>query len=600
MLDEVLLFGGLDPDIAKPTSPTTRPPVPREDGIHVWIRMLFSCVVDADSLDAEAFEEAGRGEVRAAWPTLATLGDRLTESLTKLPTSGPIDALRSEVRNQVLAHVADAPGFFSLTVPTGGGKTLTSLAFALAHARAHGKARVIYAIPYLSIIEQTAEVFRKAVDDGVLEDHSSIDVDDTNWRSALAAENWDAPLVVTTCVQLFESLFASKRSRCRKLHNIANSVIVLDEAQSIPPDFLEPILSMLRILVEGFGVTVVLCTATQPALGQHQRPNGTRFLGLSDVRELTTDPHDLVRQLERVEVSWPHDLGERSTWAGVAEALGATSQALCIVNTRADARSLAALVPDALQLSALMCAEHRSVVLTGAKRRLGSGDPVRLVSTQLIEAGVDIDFPVVFRALTGIDSVAQAAGRCNREGKQERGRVVVFVPPRQSPPGHLRQAEEATRSILAADVAPALGPDLYQHYFRLLYAVKDNLDRKGILPLLVSEARSVQFRFREAGERFQMIDDEGTTTAFVPYGRGAHLIEEVRRRMQGGAKPDRYLLRRLQRFTVSLREHERRELAREAGLEELGSGLVAIKPEFYDERLGVTLAGRDFSVGLVV
>jgi CRISPR-associated endonuclease/helicase Cas3 len=218
----------------------------------------------------------------------------------------------------------------------------------------------------------------------------------------------------------------------------------------------------------------------------------------------------------------------------------------------------------------------------------------------LIEAGVDIDFPVVFRALAGIDSVAQAAGRCNREGKQERGRVVVFVPPRSSPAGHLRQSEQATGSILAGEGAPALSPDLYRHYFQLLYGVKDSLDAKGILPLLVSEARSVQFRFREAGEKFRLIDDEGTVTAFVPFGRGSDLIDELRRRIHRGAEPDRYLLRRLQRFTVSLRQHERRELEREHGLEDLGSGLVAVAPSFYDTRLGVVLAGRDFSTSLVV
>jgi CRISPR-associated endonuclease/helicase Cas3 len=599
-LDEIRRFGGLEPKVLEAPIPTSRPPVPREDGLHVWIRMLLSCVVDADSLDAEAFADPGRREQRAAWPSLATLERRLDVALAELPTSGAVNELRSEIRDQVMRHATDAPGFFSLTVPTGGGKTLTSLAFALSHARAHAKRRVIYAIPYLSIIEQTADVFRKVVGDGVLEHHSSIDVDDTDWRSALAAENWDAPLVVTTTVQLYESLFASKRSQCRKLHNIASSVIVLDEAQSIPPDFLAPILSMLRVLVEGFGVTVVLCTATQPALGDHLRPDGTRFRGLAGVRELVDNPDDLGRRLERVTIAWPANLTARAAWTEIAEALNAAPQVLCVVNTRADARSLAVLLPDSLHLSALMCAEHRSAVVDRARSRLGDGEPVCLVSTQLIEAGVDIDFPVVFRALAGIDSVAQAAGRCNREGKQERGRVVVFVPPRSSPAGHLRQSEQATGSILAGEGAPALSPDLYRHYFQLLYGVKDSLDAKGILPLLVSEARSVQFRFREAGEKFRLIDDEGTVTAFVPFGRGSDLIDELRRRIHRGAEPDRYLLRRLQRFTVSLRQHERRELEREHGLEDLGSGLVAVAPSFYDTRLGVVLAGRDFSTSLVV
>jgi CRISPR-associated endonuclease/helicase Cas3 len=597
-LRETLATAGLPVDVLEAAAPTTAAPLRTEEALHLWARMLFSCVVDADSLDAEAFAHPEREAARAAWQTLGELERNLQRKLADLPTDGPLNALRTQVREQAMRHAADAPGFFSLTVPTGGGKTLSSLAFALAHARAHGQRRVIYAIPYLSIIEQTAKVFRDAVGADVLEHHSSIDVDDTDWRSALAAENWDAPLVVTTTVQLFESLFASKRNRCRKLHNIAGSVLILDEAQLLPTDLLEPILSALRVLVGGFGVTVVLCTATQPALGHHERPDGTRFVGLSGVRELASDPVELTRRLERVTVKWPPDLSVPTPWTEVAAQLAEERQVLCVVNARADARTLAALVPDSRQLTALMCAEQRTEVLVDIQDRLRAGDVVRVVSTQLVEAGVDIDFPVVWRALGGLDSVAQAAGRCNREGKLERGRVHVFVPPNPSPVGHLRHGEQATRSLLAATGGHGLlGPDGYRRYFERLYSVAGSLDRSGILPKLTKDAVLLQFAFRTAGELFKMIEDSGTTVV-VPYGDGVEHIEALRRLAAQGERPDRLLLRRLQRFTVSLRACEVAELDRLGGLERIGD-LTAVTPAFHNES-GVSLAGRDFSLVLGV
>ena len=377
-----------------------------------------------------------------------------------------------------MARASDPPGFFSLTVPTGGGKTLTSLSFALAHARANRQRRVIYAIPYLSIIEQTAETFRRAVGDGVLEHHSNLDPETESEDDLLAAEDWAAPLVVTTTVQLFELLFASKRGRCRKLHSIAGSVIVLDEAQLLPPDYLDAVLSVLRTLVAGYGVTVVLCTATQPALGSRQRSDGRWFAGLDQVRELAGDPAGLQDRLERVVVEWPADRHMHCTWEDVAARLRGERQVLCIVNTRGDARSLGEMVPDSIHLSASMCAEHRSNTLSEIKRRLGDCREVRVVSTQLVEAGVDVDFPVVYRALAGLDSIAQAAGRCNREGRLQRGRMVVFVPPRQAPMGHLRQAEQATVSLLAnSEGSDLLAPDGFRRFFERLYGDK-NLDPK--------------------------------------------------------------------------------------------------------------------------
>lgn len=493
-------------------------------------------------------------------------------------------------------RASDEPGFFSLTVPTGGGKTLTSLSFALAHARANRMRRVIYAIPYLSIIEQTADTFRKAVGEGVLEHHSNLDSDGQEDRDRLAAENWDAPVVVTTTVQLFESLFSSRRGRCRKLHNIAESVIVLDEAQLLPPAFLEPILSVLRVLVDGYGVSVVLCTATQPALASGPRSDRT-FRGLDDVRELVRDPEGLATRLDRVEVEWPQDSSRRTQWEEVAAWLAAERQALCVVNTRSDAAAMSALVPGSIHLSAGMCAEHRAQKLAEIKKLLAAGSEIHVVSTQLIEAGVDIDFPVVFRALTGLDSIAQSAGRCNREGHLARGRVVVFVPPKQSPVGHLRQGEGATRSLLAAtdDDASLLRPDGFRRYFERLYGDLPSLDQEGILALLLQDARSIHIDFRSASEKFRMIDNEGTTTVLVPYGRGARLIAELER-----FGPDRVRLRRLQRYSVTLHAREFGRLRAVEGVEDIGPELFAVKPGFYDDELGVVVDGAWDGAGAVI
>lgn len=613
-LAETIATGGLPPSVMDAPAPSSGAPVPNEEAMHLWVRMLFSCVVDADSLDAESFSLPERAAVRSEWPSLAVLEDRLQKHLARLPVRGPLDELRTRVRTEALRRSGEAQGFFSLTVPTGGGKTLTSLAFALAHARANGLRRVVYAIPYLGIIEQTAQVFREAVGDTVLEHHSGVDLDDSDWRSALAAENWDAPLVVTTTVQLFESLFAARRSRCRKLHNLAGSVIVLDEAQLLPTDFLVPILSVLRALVEGYRATVVLSTATQPVGGNLPSATGRALAGLPDVRELVSDPLDLARCLNRVDIEWPVDVNTTIEWADVAAVLAAESQVLCIVNTRRDARHLAALVPGAIQLTALMCAEHRSAVLSTVRARLAAGDPVRVVSTQLVEAGVDIDFPVVWRALTGLDSIVQAAGRCNREarltdrkGRPVRGRVHVFIPPRRSPPGHLRHGEEATRSLLAATAGTGLTePCAFGRYFKLLYSVAGSLDRRGVMAPLTRASRQLEFGFRAAAERFRMIDEDGTVTVVVPYGEGARLVDTLRVLVARGERPDRWMMRRLQRFTVSLRRAEFLELDRRGGLERLASeerfdsDLIAVLPAHYSDESGVVPGERDFSIGLDV
>ena len=332
----------------------------------------------------------------------------MKEQFANAPST-TVNRIRAEVLRQCRDKAPKPPGLFSLTVPTGGGKTLSSLAFALEHAARHGKRRVIYAIPYTSIIEQTANIFRDIFSDAVVEHHSNLDPDRETVKSRLATENWDAPVIVTTNVQFFESLFAAKISRCRKLHNIVNSVVVLDEAQLLPPEFLQPILDVMNLLVRHYGVTFVLSTATQPALGTLQTFQRT-IRGLDRVHELIDDPDALYRDLERVTVAMPRDFHQTQDWDDIAQQMQQHPSVLMVVNSRADARELHRRMPTGtLHLSALMCGEHRSWVIADIKRRLQTGEAVRVVSTQLVEAGVDVDFPVVYRALAGLDSIAQAA-----------------------------------------------------------------------------------------------------------------------------------------------------------------------------------------------
>jgi CRISPR-associated endonuclease/helicase Cas3 len=453
------------------------------DGFSLWVRMLFSCLIDADFLDTEAHFDAGKPAKRDGFPTLLAMQQAFDTHMGALPVSDtPVNTLRADIRRQCRAKAALPAGFFSLTVPTGGGKTLSSLAFALNHALTHNKRRIIYAIPYTSIIEQTADVFRsvfKSLGDEVLIEHHSqadaADKDETA-RSRLACENWDAPLVVTTNVQLFESLFASKTSCCRKLHNLIGSVIVLDEAQQLPPEFLQPILDVLNLLVKHYGVTVVLCTATQPALNSTTYFDpGKGLRGLENVREIIDEPDKLFAALQRVKVELPPDWTTPTPWATTATQLSLEDCVLAIVNTRKAARELQRLMPpDTVHLSALMCGAHRKDVIAQIKDRLkakreGSDtQALRVVSTQLVEAGVDIDFPVVYRALAGLDSIAQAAGRCNREGRlADKGRVVVFVPPERPPKGHLEQAAQSfVRTVPHPDVEP-LTRSLFAQYSRI-------------------------------------------------------------------------------------------------------------------------------------
>ncbi|MCF7989161.1 MAG: CRISPR-associated helicase Cas3' [Thiohalocapsa sp.] len=579
-------------------------------GFALWVRMLFSCLVDADFLDTEAFMQPAMAVGRGALPNLGDLKGRFDEYMTRLDASAApttVNVLRREIREHCLTAAALAPGMFTLTVPTGGGKTLSSTAFALEHARQHGHRRIIYVIPYTSIIEQTAEVLRGIFGDAVVEHHSNAESDpgDETLRSRLACENWDAPIVVTTSVQFFESLFAARTSRCRKLHNIVDSIVVIDEAQLLPPAFLQPILSVLKLLTAHYGVTIVLSTATQPALASRRYFDPSLNIdGLEDIREIIPHPDDLYRRLKRVDVHLPENLHASTSWDHLAEQLAAHRSVLAIVNTRRDARDLYRLMPEGTwHLSALMCGAHRSHVIAAVKTRLAAGEPTRVISTQLVEAGVDLDFPVVYRALAGLDSIAQAAGRCNREGRLTAGEVHVFVPPDQPPPGLLRKSRDACLTALHGLESDPLDRELFGTYFELLYGRCD-LDEKSIrADLEVSDAKTLAVNFRTAATKFRMIDDADQTAVVVLY-RGPDgtddgidmLLATLRR-----DGPERWLMRKLQRYIVNIQSRDALRLLTQGDVEEAIPGLfVQTSDTLYHPELGLSIDGAPSPAQLIV
>ncbi|KYK76575.1 CRISPR-associated helicase/endonuclease Cas3 [Aggregatibacter actinomycetemcomitans] len=514
--------------------------------LHIWMRFLFSCLVDADFLDTEAFmngfadaDAVQQAGFRPKFPGLEELHCRYEQHLFELAEKPDKDSALNQERRAILAQCFSAAEsdrtLFSLTVPTGGGKTLASLGFALKHALKFGKKRIIYAIPFTSIIEQNADVFRKALGDGaVLEHHSNLEVkeDKETAKTRLATENWDAPLIITTNVQLFESLFAARTSRCRKIHNIADSVIILDEVQQLPRDFQKPITDMMRVLARDYGVTFVLCTATQPELGKNIDAFGRTVLeGLPDVREIMADKIALSERLRRVRIKMPPPNDKTQSWQEIADEITERSCVLAVVNTRKHARRLFAALPSGgikLHLSANMCATHRSKVIALVRRYLELYRKGRLkkslwvVSTQLIEAGVDLDFPCVYRAMAGLDSIAQAAGRCNREGKlPDLGEVIVFRAEQGAPSGSLRQGQNITEEMLKAGLlADPLSPLAFAEYFRRFNS-KGDLDKHKITALLTAESSNdnpLAIKFRTAAERFRLIDNQGVAliVPFIP------------------------------------------------------------------------------------
>ncbi|MCX7060472.1 MAG: CRISPR-associated endonuclease Cas3'' [Gammaproteobacteria bacterium] len=612
------LAGGVDAAIldahqGRPPAFTLAPCTDPTPGNYAfWVRMLFSCLIDADRLDSEAFGSGIKAsQLRTSFPTLDRLLPDFNQFMSRFAADTPVKRLRADVLADCRRAAGDAQGLFTLTVPTGSGKTLASLGFALEHAARHGLKRVIYVIPYTSIIEQTADVFRSissAFADAVIEHHSNAEDNGDDQASErqgerlkLATENWDAPVIVTTGVQFFESLFAAKTSRCRKLHNVCESVVVLDEAQLLPPPFLQPIVDALNLLSRHYKTTVVLSTATQPALASSAR-FGSRFRGLDTPREIIADVDRLYRGLKRVEVHLPADTTRRSSWADIAERMSANDDVLAIVSRRADARALWQLLPSgAIHLSALMCGAHRSDVIARIKQALSARRanpdllPVRVVATPLVECGVDIDLPVVYRQFAGLDSIAQAAGRCNREGLLDKGVVHVFFGEKDAPRGSLRMAESAAREVLHGHTGDALDRKLFERYFALFYNAQDRDAKKIVEKLEIDTDTGYVKNLRDAADTFKLIDNDetGYQSVYVPYQRciGDDNFEKLITLLRRDG-PERWLLRKLQRYTVSLPPHEFQTMRDRRDIEEMLPGFWVVRSVAqYSGALGLLVDG---------
>lgn len=560
-----------------------------------FIRMLFSALVDADFLDTERHFESEKSALRSMAPSLQQLWIRFESDQKRLTGKhqDAVNRIRHEVFLECLRAAELSPGFFRLTVPTGGGKTRSSMAFALRHALLHGLHRVIVAIPYTSIIEQNAQVFRQIFgDEAVLEHHSALNPEEPEEEGAdgrswtrLASENWDAPIVVTTTVQLFESLFANSTSRCRKLHNIARSVLILDEVQTLPERLLTPILDVLKQLTVHYGVSVVFCTATQPAFTNRLHQDG-----LENVREIVSDPARLFQQLQRVSYDIPES-GQKWNWERAAAEMRTSPQALAVVNTKADAIALLDALhdPQAMHLSTLLCGAHRRRVIQCVNEKLKQGAPCHLVSTQVVEAGVDMDFPLVLRAVGPLDRMVQAAGRCNREGLLPMGRAVIFDPVEGGlPKGAYASGTSTACSLMQTPGFDFHDPKIYEKYFRRLYQAVD-LDA-----LKIQEFRQ-SFDYPEVAARFRLIEDD-TVPVVVRY-RGAdgkddtvdHLISYASNIKENSP---RWLLRKLQPYLVNIRSYYLAEFHKSGMIHELFPGLWEWLGG-YDDVRGLIAGPRD-------
>lgn len=536
--------------------------------LSVLGRMLFSCLVDADFRDTEAYYDQLEGRQKdRSWPRLPDILPGLRGAfdahMARFAPDTELNQLRADVLAAIRAKASLPPGLFTLTVPTGGGKTLASLGFALDHAAHHGHRRIIYAIPYTSIIDQTAQVFRDLLGDVVLEHHSAIDSDKPGQqgrdKARLAMEDWAAPLVVTTNVQLFESLFAARPSRCRKLHNIAGSVIVLDEAQSLPRPLLLPTLRMIDTLATHYGCSVVLCTATQPAFDSRQLKQGLPLEG----RELAPDPVALARRLRRAQILQGGVMED----AALIAALRDTPQGMVIVNSRKHALELfQAAGAEGLQgivhLTTRQYPAHRRRILADVRARLQAGTPCRLIATSLIEAGVDVDFPKGWRAETGLDSIVQSAGRVNREGRRplQDSTLTVFQAPGQPLPASLKPLIDAMRST-AGRMPDLLAPEAIRDWFEQVYWTRgpERMGQPMVDGFVFGPDRGTgytNFPYRSTAECYRMIE-----SAMVPVIVGIEPEASAAIDRLGIAQvASGQIARQLQAFTVQIPEKAREKL----------------------------------------
>jgi CRISPR-associated endonuclease/helicase Cas3 len=570
-----------------------------EFSCFMLIRMIYSCLVDADYMDTERFCDVEKSLKREKGLPIHELEEKLNAYLKEIISGAEktdLNTQRANIMNACVDKASLKPGFFTLTVPTGGGKTFSSLAFALKHAKINKLERVIYVIPYTSIIEQNADVFRKALGtESVLEHHSNYDYkegsddeDDSDYKMKLAAENWNMQLIATTSVQFFESLFSNRSSRCRKLHNIANSVIILDEAQMLPVQYMKPCIYALAELIKNYGCSVVFCTATQPALFDDP-PEGFKLPGGMEPVEIIDKPKALYEKLRAVNVKW---IGEIET-ENLTTKLAGYEQVLCIVNTRKLARELY----DGLKktensgiyhLSAGMCPAHRSERIAEIKDKLVKGEKCIVVSTQLIEAGVDIDFPVVYREIAGIDSIAQAAGRCNRERKlKEGGKVYVFKPAgHKPPPGFLARTAGVAREVINMNKSKdLLSLKNIKEYFEILYSREgEGLDGKKILQSINNSGGRMEYPFRTISDNFNLIDNK-TYSLIVQYDEKCEkILEEVKFSPYPGS-----FARKLQRYTVQVYKQDYDKLVKAGKVKNFRDIFFVLEKEAYLPETGVSV-----------
>ena len=550
--------------------------------IHHVERMLYSCLVDADFLDTERFMKPEEARQRGCETNLTVLLPKLNKYLARFgePTTD-VNKLRCEIQQICERESQGEKGFYSLTVPTGGGKTLSSLVWAIRHALHHGMKRIIIAIPYTSIIVQTAAILKDIFgEENVLEHHSNYDYEAVKnerlrHQYKLATENWDYPIIVTTNVQLFESIFSNKPSDCRKLHNICNSVIILDEVQTLPTGFLQPIVDTLKTYQKIFGVSVLFATASQPILGGTDinsesiiKGCNSKFEGIKYIREIIPNKLNLHDKLRRVKLSINN---ESKTYSEIAEELSRHKRVLCIVNTRKDAKEIFDCLPKegiTLHLSRMMCPDHVNETIAKVKQALkdDSNAIIRVVATQLIEAGVDIDFPVVYRQEAGLDSILQAAGRCNREGKNGICTTYVFSIKDQYLYGTVKDGNNARLSLDPS--SDWFAPSTMTNYFVQLYCRCDTFDEKDIKHYLY---KPKELMFDKASQVFRLIED-CTTPIIVNWKDSLDLVEQLKE--QG---PSYQLMKKLSKYSVNVRKGDLKKLEEIGTIEQYIEGIFVIR-----------------------
>lgn len=555
--------------------------------LSFFIRMLFSCLVDADFLDTERYINKEKAEKRGINISIEALMNKLNKGLESMKKGKELTKI-NQIRNEVLADCLKAamhePGLFTLTVPTGGGKTLSSAAFALTHAKERGLERIIYVIPFTSIIEQNASVFREYLgDEVILEHHSNVDYseewDDENYakslqeeRWRLASENWDIPFVVTTSVQFFESMYHHKTSKCRKLHNLAKSVIIIDEAQSIPIDYFKLCLEGLKELSRSYGSTVVLCTATQPYIDQF-------FTKEKKPREIISRPVKLYEECKRVDVKYLNNISDEQ----LSQRLQENEKALCVVNTKKHAHLLYEKVSKICgegiyHLSTHMYPEHRKDVLEKIRKRLKTEKKCIVISTSLIEAGVDISFPYVYRSLTGIDSIVQAAGRCNREGEsadeygnKANGKVYVFESSESQamPKGWMSYTASIGKEILSRFEDP-ISLDAIEEYFKQLFSRDSTvLDKKEIFEEY--NRNLLHYNFKELSEKLSLIDSPTHPIIIQNKIEAQKWVKELQ-----FAQYPLSIVRKLQKYMVNVYSYELNKLINDKSVVLVQDGLYVL------------------------